>query len=113
MLVTGFFGVVALVSWGLFLFALFAFIDAAVRREDAYRAAGKKTKPFWLIVLGLAALVMKFFSILDFLPAFGLVAVIVYMVDVRPALKQISGGGRGGRRGGGSSSDGPYGPFRR
>lgn len=112
MLVTGFFGVVALVSWGLFLFALFAFIDAAVRREDAYRAADKKTKPFWLIVLGLAALVMKFFSIFDFLPAFGLVAVIVYMVDVRPALKQISGGGRGGRRGG-SSSDGPYGPFRR
>ncbi|MDF9814750.1 uncharacterized protein YjbJ (UPF0337 family) [Streptomyces sp. SPB162] len=108
-LVTGFFGVVALVSWGLFLFALFAFIDAAVRREDAYRAADKKTKLFWLIVLGLAALVMKFFSIFDFLPAFGLVAVIVYMVDVRPALKQISGGGRRG----GSSSDGPYGPFRR
>lgn len=112
-LITGFFGVLALLSWGLFLFALFAFIDSAIRREDAYRAADKKTKPFWLIVLGLSAVVMKFFSIFSFLPVIGLVAVIVYMVDVRPALKQISGGGRGGRRGGGSSSDGPYGPFRR
>ncbi|WP_198357937.1 DUF2516 family protein [Streptomyces fildesensis] len=113
MLITGFFGVLALLSWGLFLFALFAFIDSAIRREDTYRAADKKTKPFWLIVLGLAAVVMKFFSIFSFLPVIGLIAVIVYMVDVRPALKQVSGGGRGGRRGGGSSSDGPYGPFSR
>ena len=46
-----------------------------------------------------------------FLQLAGLVASIVFMVDVRPALRQVSGGGRGGRRGGGSSSDGPYGPY--
>jgi hypothetical protein len=114
-LITGFFGVIALLSWALFLLALFAFVDAAVHREDAYRAADKNTKPFWLIILGIAAVVMKLFSVLSFLPVIGLVAVIVYMVDVRPAVRAVSGrgGGRGGfrRRGGGSSSDGPYGPY--
>lgn len=117
MLVTGFFGVIALVSWALLLLAVFAFVDAATYREDAYRAASKNNKGFWLIILGIAAVVMKFFSIISFLPIIGLVAVIVYMVDVRPALRDVSGRGRGGRgmlRGRGSrssSSDGPYGPY--
>src|SRR5690606_26080890 len=48
------------------------------------------------------------FNILSFLPIIGLIATIVYMVDVRPALRGISGGGR---KYGGSSSDGPYGPY--
>jgi hypothetical protein len=43
-----------------------------------------------------------------FLQIAGLVATIVFFVDVRPALRQVSGGGRGR---GGSSSDGPYGPY--
>lgn len=115
MLITGFFGVLALVSWALFLFALFAFVDAAIHREDAYRAADKNSKPFWLIILGIAAVVMKLFSVLSFLPVIGLVAVIVYMVDVRPAVRGVSGRGGGWRgprrRNRGSSSDGPYGPF--
>jgi hypothetical protein len=111
-LVEGFFSVLGLVSWALTAFAVFAFVDAAIRRNDAYRAADKKTKAFWLIVLGIAAVVMWRFPIISFLPIIGLVAVIVYTVDVRPALKQISGGSGGGRRGG-SSSDGPYGPYNR
>lgn len=98
------------VSWGLLLFSLFAFIDAAIRREDAYRAANKQSKPFWLIFLGIAVAVNFFMGIFDFLPIIGLIATIVYIVDVRPALRQISGG-RNWPRGRGSSSDGPYGPF--
>jgi hypothetical protein len=112
---TGFYG-----GWGVFdvlsfvlaLYALFAFVDAATHREDAYRAAGKNTKGFWLIILGISALVMKIFSVLSFLPVFGLVATIVYIVDVRPAVRGASGRGTPRRRsGGGSSSDGPYGPY--
>ncbi|WP_093787958.1 DUF2516 family protein [Actinacidiphila guanduensis] len=119
-LVTGFYSVIALISWALLLLAIFAFIDAAIHREDAYRAADKNTKGFWLIILGIAAVVMKLFSIMSFLPIIGLIAVIVYMVDVRPALRNVSGRGggsgrggwrRGGSRSGGSSSDGPYGPY--
>ncbi|WP_333771827.1 DUF2516 family protein [Streptomyces sp. IBSBF 2435] len=119
MLITQFFGVVALISWALFLFATFAFVDAAVRRQDAYRAANKQNKGFWLIILGIAAVVMKLFPILSFLPVIGLVAVIVYMVDVRPAVREVTGRGgmqrrlrgRGRSSSRGSSSDGPYGPY--
>jgi hypothetical protein len=92
------------------VYAVVMFIDAAIRREDAYRAADKQTKVMWLIFLGIGTFVMAFFPLMSFLPIIGLIAVIVYTVDVRPALKQVSGGGRGPRRGG-SSSDGPYGPY--
>lgn len=108
MLVQGFNELLYWVSWGLLLFSLFAFVDAAIRREDAYRAADKQTKPFWLILLGIATAANLFLSVMSFIPIIGLIATIVYMVDVRPALRQVSGGR--GRRGG-SSSDGPYGPF--
>ncbi|MFJ9180932.1 DUF2516 family protein [Streptomyces sp. NPDC102360] len=106
----GFANVMWLLSMALIIFSGFAFVDAAIRREDAYRAADKKTKPFWLIILGIAFVVNLLFPIMSFLPIIGLIATIVYMVDVRPAVKQISGGG-GGSKGRGSSSDGPYGPY--
>ena len=106
----GFANFMWLLSLALIVFSGFALVDAAVRREDAYRAADKKTKPFWLIILGIAFVVNLLFPILSFLPIIGLIATIVYMVDVRPAVRQISGGG-GGRKGRGSSSDGPYGPY--
>ncbi|MFC8003926.1 DUF2516 family protein [Streptomyces olivaceus] len=105
----GFAGLMWLLSVALILFSGFALFDAATRREDAYRAADKKTKTFWLVVLGLAFVVNLIFNILSFLPIIGLIATIVYMVDVRPALRGLPGGGRSRRRG--SSSDGPYGPY--
>ncbi|MGW0612640.1 DUF2516 family protein [Streptomyces sp. NPDC002788] len=104
----GFTGFMSLLNMALIVFSGFALIDAAVRREDAYRAADKKTKPFWLIILGLAFVVSLIFDILSFLPIIGLIATIVYMVDVRPAIRALPGGGRSRR---GSSSDGPYGPW--
>ena len=106
----GFAGFMSLLSIALILFSGFALLDAATRREDGYRAADKQTKPFWMIILGIAFVVNLIFPILSFLPIIGLVATIVYMVDVRPALRGLPGGGRS-RRGGGSSSDGPYGPY--
>ncbi|MFE0106623.1 DUF2516 family protein [Streptomyces sp. NPDC059009] len=108
-LMQGFANFMWLLSLALIVFSGFALLDAAFRREDAYRAADKKTKPFWLIILGLAFVVNLLFPVMSFLPIIGLVATIVYMVDVRPAIRQITGGG--GRRSGGSSSDGPYGPY--
>ncbi|WP_432194225.1 DUF2516 family protein [Streptomyces sp. bgisy027] len=104
----GFAGFMWLLSMALILFSGFALIDAAIRREDAYRAADKKSKAFWLIILGLAFVVNLIFNILSFLPIIGLIATIVYMVDVRPAIKGLPGGGRSRK---GSSSDGPYGPY--
>ncbi|NED80413.1 DUF2516 family protein, partial [Streptomyces sp. SID11233] len=68
-------------------FCAFAFFDSLFRREDAFRAADKKTKPFWAIILGLALAVALIFGFMSFLPIIGLIAAIVYVVDVRPALK--------------------------
>ncbi|ASY36758.1 MULTISPECIES: DUF2516 family protein [unclassified Streptomyces] len=110
MLMQGFGNFLSLLSLALTLFCAFAFFDSLFRREDAFRAADKKTKPFWAIVLGLALAVALIFGVgpMSFLSIIGLIAAIVYVVDVRPALKQVTGGGR---RRGGSSSDGPYGPY--
>lgn len=102
-------GVLPLLGYAMLGLAVVAFVLALTAREDAYRAAGKQTKTFWLVILGITVLVDFFLGML-FLQIAGLVASIVFFVDVRPALKQVSGGGGGGRRGG-SSSDGPYGPY--
>ncbi|WP_327253544.1 DUF2516 family protein [Streptomyces sp. NBC_01244] len=101
-------GVLPLLGFAMLGLAVVAFVLALTAREDAYRAAGKQTKTFWLVILGITVVVDFFLGML-FLQIAGLVASIVFFVDVRPALKQVSGGG-GGRRGG-SSSDGPYGPY--
>ncbi|MCX5406265.1 DUF2516 family protein [Streptomyces sp. NBC_00335] len=102
-------GVLPLLGYAMLGLAVVAFVMALTAREDAYRAAGKQTKTFWAVILGITVLVDFFLGML-FLQIAGLVASIVFFVDVRPALKQVSGGGGGGRRGG-SSSDGPYGPY--
>ncbi|MET9699805.1 DUF2516 family protein [Streptomyces sp. NPDC006529] len=102
-------GVLPLLGYAMLLLAVAAFVLALLAREDAYRAAGKQSKTFWLVLLGVAVLVDFFLgSAMLFLQIAGLVASIVFFVDVRPALRQVSGGGP---RKGGSSSDGPYGPY--
>lgn len=91
---------------GLAAFALevWALVDALRQRPDAFVAAGKRTKQFWTILLGVAAL-LGFVTLTNPLNLFSLLAVVgagVYLADVRPAVRQV--GGRGG-------SSGPYGPW--
>ncbi len=109
MLVEGFNQFIWYAHYALAAFALYAFADAAFRRSGAYRAADKKTKPFWLVILAVATVVSFFLPLVSMLPIAASVAVIVYVVDVRPAVRELTGGTPGGR--GGSSSDGPYGPY--
>ncbi len=89
----GFEGLMGLLKIVLMALAAFGLVDAAFRRGDAFRAADKQNKVFWLVILGLALVVSYFFSFLSFLPIIGVIASIVYIVDVRPALRQVSGGG--------------------
>ncbi|MEU8626601.1 DUF2516 family protein [Streptomyces sp. NPDC048669] len=107
MLLEGFNSILGLIYTAMLVLAVVALIMAAVVREDAYRAADKRTKPFWLIILGVTVVVNLWVPML-FIQLAGLVATIVFFVDVRPALKAVTGGGN---RRGGSSSDGPYGPY--
>jgi Protein of unknown function (DUF2516) len=97
-----------------FVLEVFALIDAARTRSDAFVAAGKQTKNLWLIILAVAAafgfIALPFtggaaLSPFGLLPIAGAVAAAVYLTDVRPAVRQIRGGGGGGR------NAGPYGPW--
>lgn len=73
---------------GLVLLApkLWALIDACIRAEQAYYAAGKWTKVGWVVVLALGALIGQGIGMLGIA---SLVAAIVYLVDVRPALRDV------------------------
>jgi len=86
---------------------IYAVVDATRYRPEAYRAADKRTKNFWLLVLVVAALVgfVLVRSVLSIFGVLAFVAAAVYLADVRPALRAISG------RGGGSGRQGPYGPW--
>ena len=67
-----------------------AFVNCLLWRPDAFTAASKWSKKGWGIVLGIGVL-------LELLPVQGflifnlgfLVAALVYLVDVRPALKGL------------------------
>jgi hypothetical protein len=76
----------------------FALVDAIRQRTDAFPAAGKLTKPLWLVILAVATAVGVIFVLNPF-NIFNLIAFVaagVYLADVRPAVKAISGGGNNG-----------------
>lgn len=87
----------ALVYVGLFYLALaltgWALVDALVRPAAGYVAAGKLTKPGWAAILALAVLVVLWRGPLSFLGLPAIIAAIVYLVDVRPAVRQLRRGG--------------------
>jgi uncharacterized membrane protein len=96
-LVTLLLGVGALVLTG------FAFIDAVQRPAAAFSYADKRTKTFWMIVVGIA-FALAFVTLgRNTLSIFGIISVVagaVYLVDVRPKVRQYRGGrGSGGSRG--------------
>lgn len=84
---------------------VFAFVHALKTRPDAFVAAGKRTKQFWMAVTGVAIL-LGFVSLggLGLLAILGVVAAGVYLADVRPAVETVQGRGN-------NSHQGPYGPW--
>lgn len=84
-------------NWAAVPVGLFAFLHAAVQRTEAYAAANKMTKPIWLAITGGGTLACALFHFYDFTLMFwiaGLVAVLVYIVDVRPKLIEVQRGGQ-------------------
>jgi hypothetical protein len=88
--------VVTVLNWAAVPVGLFAFLHAAVQRSDTFAAANKRTKPVWLAITGGGTLCCALFRFYDITMAFwiaGLVAVLVYIVDVRPKLIEVQRGG--------------------
>ena len=80
-----FYATLALTAWAL--------VDALVRPAAGYVAAGKLTKPGWAAILGIAVLVILWQGPMSFLGLPAIIAGIVYLVDVRPAVRGLSRGG--------------------
>jgi uncharacterized membrane protein YeiB len=88
---------------------VWAFVDALRRPKGAFTAAGKQTKPLWLIILGVAVVIGLYLGVLSggfgavgILPIAAFVAAAIYLTDVRPKVREFRGN---------SSSSGPYGPW--
>lgn len=92
-----------------FVVEAWAFVDAIRRPTLAFPAAGKQTKPLWLIITGVAFVIGLWgvthggFSPVNFLGLAAFIAAAIYMTDVRPKVRGIGSGG--------SSRQGPYGPW--
>jgi hypothetical protein len=87
-------------AWAQFALWIWALADCATRRPAAFAAAGKLTKTGWLTILALSTLfgfllARPFESGATPVSIIGLIATCcagVYLADVRPALREVSGG---------------------
>lgn len=72
---------------------LYAFVHALLQRADAFTAVDKMSKPAWLGITGGGAVVLGVFQgPTTLLWIVGLVAVLVYIVDVRPKVTEVQNG---------------------
>lgn len=82
--------ILSAVSLATFVLQAFAFVDAVSQRADAFPAADKLTKQAWLIILGLGVVAhMLFWNPMSLFNIAGIIAAIVYLVDVRPAIRSL------------------------
>ena len=95
--------ILRVIEWAAAPVGVFAFVHAMLQRPDAYTVADRKTKPVWLgitagaaFVLLLAALgwAFSFGGIGWIFWLAGLVAALVYIVDVRPKLIEVQRGNK-------------------
>jgi hypothetical protein len=99
-----FFVALAIVAFGV---ETWAFIDAIIRPAPAFAAAGKQTKPIWLIILGVAFVLglytAAYGGVTQILAVVAFVAAAIYLADVRPKVREFKRGS--------STHNGPYGPW--
>jgi hypothetical protein len=82
-----FLGVLALQIWAL--------VDCITRKAPAFPAAGKLTKATWLLLTALAlVLVLLWQNVTNLLSFISIIISSVYLADVRPAVREISGPSR-------------------
>jgi hypothetical protein len=79
--------------WGLVALRVWAIADCAMRKAAAFPAVDKLTKPVWLLILVFSGLLGTFLR-----PPIGIISLVsvivaaVYLADVRPAVREVSGG---------------------
>ncbi len=68
-----------------------ALVHAAIQRSDAFPAVDRQSKVIWVAILAAATLFIWLFGAVSFLGIIGVVAMLVYIVDVRPRVDSIQG----------------------
>ncbi len=72
---------------------LWALVDCLLRKAEAFPAVDKLTKLSWLGILLISGVIGQFASPPDYpLSLISAVVACVYLADVRPAVRQVSGG---------------------
>lgn len=84
---------VVLVLWVLFLVVKgYAFIDCIRRPAAAFPAVGRQSKILWGILTGVSLLSGLLPNLtLNLLGIAGMVASLIYLFDVRPKIREITG----------------------
>lgn len=84
---------VVLVLWVLFLVVKgYAFIDCIRRPAAAFPAVGRQSKILWGILTGVSLLTGLLPNLtLNLLGIAGMVASLIYLFDVRPKIREITG----------------------
>lgn len=74
---------------------LVALVHCAIQRSDAFRAVGTLSKLVWLLLIGGSTLLTLLLgaSPLGVIGLVGLVAASVYLLDVKPGLRDLRSGG--------------------
>ncbi|MGV1004035.1 MAG: DUF2516 family protein [Candidatus Nanopelagicales bacterium] len=90
-------GLQNLIMWTIHIAALgaslWALVDCARRRPDAFPAIDRTSKNLWLGLTGAATLVsLAGFSPLGLLGLASIVVSAIYLLDVRPKIAEITGG---------------------
>jgi uncharacterized protein DUF2516 len=78
--------------WATLALTVWALVDAVIRPAPNYVAAGKLTKPAWAAITALAAVVLYVSGPMTFLGLPAVIAAVVYLVDVRPAVRGVQRG---------------------
>ena len=86
-----------------FVASLYALIEAIRTPAAAFELMDKQTKKLWVILTGVATglSLLATLSGSGMFVILGLVATLVFLLDVRPAVKGV----------GGNRNNGPYGPW--
>ncbi|MFD4292229.1 DUF2516 family protein [Rhodococcus sp. NPDC058505] len=88
----------ALIMIALRLLALgagaFALFHAVRQRTDAFTAVDKLSKPIWIGILAAAMLMVFLFGVVSLFGLVAVVAICVYLVDVRPRVDEVQRGPR-------------------
>ncbi|HEV7205323.1 MAG TPA: DUF2516 family protein [Jatrophihabitans sp.] len=85
--------------WALVALRVWALADCVSRKSAAFTAVNKLTKPAWVAILLIGGLLGTLFSsplapsaVVSVFSLISVVAAAVYLADVRPAVREISGG---------------------